>query len=100
VSYWVPAGATLDDLTSLAIRAVASFAWAAGSRVNRDSWNQSWTQLHDTVATGDTNDLANAQVGIRDATVDEGSRPPEAGAQVRILPGHTAGGTTSNQRSL
>jgi hypothetical protein len=40
-----------------------ALAWAAGSRADRDSWNQSWTQLHDTVATADTDDPAKALVG-------------------------------------
>jgi hypothetical protein len=45
------------------------------------------TQPHDTVATADTDDSANALVGHRRRHSGWGIRPPEAGAQVRILPG-------------
>jgi hypothetical protein len=62
------------------------------------------TQPHDTVATADTDDSANALVGHRRRHSGWGIRPPEAGAQVRILPGALRGTkvcfirTTASQR--
>ena len=48
---------------SMAIRAVASFLSGPQESTgpDRGSWNQSWTPLHDTVATADTGDPAKSQ---------------------------------------
>ncbi len=73
--------------TSMAIRAVASFYMDRGSRpivargVNRGlNYTTRWRPQTQVIR-------QKKRQSSREATMDKGSRPPETGAQVRILPG-------------